>query len=62
MSKLRMGAVIIKAEKRFYNQQGAGFTHCPDCETRIKDEFPKIAYVGCSGCPRIFERTNWTSI
>ena len=49
---------IGKMTKRFYNQHGAVFINCPDCGTKIIDEFPKVAYVGCSGCPRIFERTN----
>lgn len=31
-------------------------THCPDCKTRIIDEFPNNEYIYCSGCPRIFNR------
>ena len=30
--------------------------HCPDCGTKILDEFPEVGYVNCSGCPRIFNR------
>jgi protein-arginine kinase activator protein McsA len=29
---------------------------CPECGTIVKDEFPEVDYVGCSGCSRIFER------
>lgn len=31
-------------------------THCPDCKTKIVDEFPEVDYVNCSGCSRIFNR------
>lgn len=31
-------------------------THCPDCNNKIVDEFPEVDYVGCDGCPRIFNR------
>lgn len=29
---------------------------CVDCKTKIVDEFPKVNYIGCSGCPRIYVR------
>ena len=40
---------------KFYDQRGNVLTHCPDCETKIIDEFPDVDYVGCSGCQRIFD-------
>ena len=29
---------------------------CLDCKTKLIDEFSEVAYVGCSGCPRIYKR------
>src|SRR3990167_7908961 len=47
----------LKVEQEFfYDSQGNKHNQCPDCETPSKDEFPLLTYVGCSGCPRIFER------
>ena len=41
---------------KFYDARGEPFTNCPDCNTKLIDEFPETNYVGCSGCPRIFHR------
>ena len=29
---------------------------CIDCGSVVIDEFPNVDYLGCDGCPRIYER------
>lgn len=59
MQRKKEGKICTNPEpSQFYEKSGKAVTKCPDCDMEIKDEFPEVDYVNCSGCPRVFERTN----